>query len=70
VTVSVIDGTSRVADGQALAGRLTVNPIVGATVGGEVRRLVHERSGLGIRTGVRSVPEGTAEVDLSECVGI
>ena len=70
MAVSVVDGTSRVAGGQALAGRLTVSPIIGATVGGEMRRLVDESSGLGIGSGVRSGPEGAAQVDLSEGVGI
>jgi len=70
VTVGIVDGPVRVTDGQALASGLTVSPIVGATVLGEVGGLVDECSGLGIGTGVWGVPEGTAQVDLSICVGI
>ena len=70
MAVSVVDGTSRVAGGQALAGRLTISVIVSAAVGGEVGRLMDKRSGLGIGTGVGGVPESTAQVNPSECVGI
>ena len=70
MAVSVVDSLRWIADGQALAGRLTISMIAGTTVGGEVGGLVDERSGLGIGTSVRGVPEGTAQVDLSELVGI
>jgi len=70
VAVGVVDGLGRVADSQTLAARLTINVIVGATVGGEVGGLVDERSGLGIGTGVRGAPEGTAQVNLSVLVRI
>ena len=69
MTVSVVDGHSRVTDGQALAGSLAISVIVGATVDGEVRSLVDKRSGLGIGTGVGGIPEGTTEVYPSESVG-
>jgi len=70
VTVGIVDGPSRVSDGQVLATSLTVDPIMGATVSGEVRGLVDKRSGLGIGTGVGGVPEGTTQVDHSVCVGV
>jgi len=70
VTVGVVDGPSWVVDSQCLAGRLTISPVIGATVGGEMRGLVNERSCLGIGTCVGSGPEGTAQVDLSKLVGI
>ena len=70
MTVSAADGASRVANSQALAGRLTISPIVGTTVDGEVRGLVNKSSSLGISTKVWSVPEGTAQVYLSVLVGI
>ena len=70
MTVGVVDGTIWVADCQALAGRLTISPIVGTTVVGEVGGFVDERSGLGICTGVGGAPECTTQVDFSELVGI
>jgi len=70
MAVGVVDGPERVADSQVLAGSLTISPIIGATVDGEVGGLVNESSSLGVGTKVWSVPEGTAEVDLSELVGI
>ena len=66
VTVGVEDGLSRVAGGKALGVSLTVNVVLGATVGGEVRRLMDKRSGLGIGAGVGGFPKGTAKVDPSE----
>jgi len=70
VTVGIVDGPIRVTDGQALAGGLAVGVITGATIDGEVGGLVDKRSGLGVGTGVGGVPEGTAQVDLSELVGV
>jgi len=70
VAVGVEDGRIWVADGQGLAVVLTVSVVFGTTVDGEVRSLVDKRPGLGIGTGFRSVPEGTAEVDASEIIGI
>ena len=70
MAVGVKDGRVRVADGQALGFGLTVSIVACATVDGEVRRLVDERSGLGISTGFAGVPEGTAKVDRPELIGI
>jgi len=70
VAVGVVDGLGRVADSQTLAARLTINVIVGTTMSGKVGGFVDERSGLGIGTGVRGVPEGTAQVNLSELIRI
>ena len=60
MTVGVVDGPSWVAVSQALTVRLTISPIAGTTVDGEVGGLVDECSGLGVGTGVGGVPEGTA----------
>ena len=70
MTVGVVDGPIRVVIGQGLAGSLTVSPIIGTTVDGEVGGLVDKSSSLGVSANVGSVPEGTAQVDLSELVGI
>ena len=70
MTVCVVDGPIRGVDSQGLAGRLTIGPIIGTAVDGEVGGLVNESSGLGVGAEVRSVPEGTAQVDLAELVGI
>ena len=70
MAVGVVDGLSRVTDGQGLAVSLTVNVVIGTTVGGEMGSLVDNRPGPGIRTGVGSVPEAVAEVDGPECTGI
>ena len=68
--VGIVEGRIWVLDGQVLAVILTVNMIEGGTVDGEVGRLVDECSGPGIGTNIVYVPESTAEVDLSEIVGI
>ena len=70
MTVGVVDGPSRVADSQVLASGLTVSPIVGTTVGVEMGGLMDKSSGHRVSTLVRSVPVGTAQVDLSILVGI
>jgi len=70
VAVGVEDGPGRVGYGQVPTTRLAVSVVFGATVDGEMGRLVDKRSSLGIGTGVRGPPESTAEVDLSESVGI
>ena len=49
---------------------VAVSVVIGATVDGEMGRLVDKRSSLGIGTGGWGPPEGTAEVDRSELVGI
>ena len=69
MVVGVEDGLIRVADSQVLGTGLTIHVVVGATVDGEVGRLVDQRSGLGIGAGIGGTPEGTAEVDPSEFVG-
>ena len=68
--VGVEDGPTWVTDGQAAGVTVTVNVVVGATVGGELGRLVNQRSGPGIGTNVVSLPEGAAEIDNSEFSGI
>ena len=70
VTVGVVDGLGRVANSQTLTGGLTISPVIGTTVNNEVGGLMNKSSGLGVGTNVWSVPEGTAQVDLSELVGI
>lgn len=68
--VGVVDGSGWVVGGQGFGWVLTVDVIEGATVGVEVGRLVDKCSGPGVSPGVGHVPESTAEVDLSEVVGI
>ena len=68
--VGVVDGLRRVVCGQLFGVILTVNVVEGGTVVGEVGRLMDERSGPGVGTSVRDVPEGTAEADNSEFVGV
>ena len=70
MTVGVHDGLRWVGTGQAPAAGLTVSVVFGATVEGEVGRLVDERSGPGVGADVGGSPEGTTEVDLSEIIGI
>ena len=70
VTVGVVDGLGRVANSQTLTGGLTISPVIGTTVNSEVGGLMNKSSGLGVGTNVWSVPEGTAQVNLSELVGI
>lgn len=64
--IGIVDGISRVADGQRLGCRLTIDVVVGSAVGGEVGGFVDDGSGLGVGAGGGSVPEGTAEVDVSK----
>jgi len=70
VSVSIEHGLRRVVDSQLHGSSLTVSVVTGTTIGGEVRRLVDDRSGPGIGTGVGGIPESTAEVDRPELVGI
>ena len=70
MAVSVHDSVVRVADGEALGSTLAVDVILSSTVDGEVRRLVDESSSLGVGSGGRGVPVGTAEVDHSSAVEI
>ena len=66
VVVSVHDRLVRGVLREVLRARLAVDMVVGATVAGEVGRLVDEGTRLGVRAGQGGVPESTAEVDLSE----
>ena len=70
MTVGIEDGLPWIVGGQLLRGILTGSVILGATVLGEAGRLVDKRSGLRVGTVEGGVPEGTAEVDLSEFGGI
>ena len=70
VTVGVADRLGYVIDSQLLTFSLTILMVFGATVHLEVGSFMDKRSGLGISTGVRGIPEGTAEVDLSVPGGI
>ena len=63
MAVGVHDSVVRVADSEALAAALAVDVVLGTAVDGEVRRLVHKGSSLGISAGGWCTPEGTAEVD-------
>ena len=68
--IGVHDGLGWVSLSQILGSNWTVDVVLGAAVDGEVGGLVDERSGIGVVTGDRGGPEGTAEVDLPEYVGI
>ena len=70
VVIGVHDGPSWVTISQIHGTRPTVDVVLGATVDGEVGRLMDERSRLGVTTSAPGVPEGTTEVDLSKLVGI
>ena len=70
MAVGVEDSRSRVALSQGLAVILTVSVVFGTTIDSEVGSLVDKCPGLGIGTGGRGVPEGTAQVDGSEIIGI
>jgi len=70
VIVGAEDGPGWISVGQFLRDSLAVSVVPGATVDGKMGRLVDKRSSLGIGTDVRSPPEGTAEEDHSELVGI
>ena len=66
VTVGVAERRIYVIDSQLLTFSLTILVVFGAAVHLEVGRFMDKRSSLGISTGVGSIPESTAEVDLSE----
>ena len=70
MTVGIEDGLRWIADSQLHGSGLTVRVVTGTTVVGEVGRLVDDRSGPGISTGVGGIPESTAEVDCPELAGI
>ena len=70
VIVGIHDGLSRVGPSQILRRTWTVDVVLGAAVDGVVGGLVDERSSVGVVTGGRCVPEGTAEVDFPELVRI
>jgi len=70
VSVGVEDGLRWVVDSQLHGSGLTVSVVAGPTIVGEVGRLVDDRSGPRIGTGVGGIPESTAEVDRTELVGI
>ena len=66
MAVSVHDSLAGVALGQALGAGLAVDVVLSASVVGEVCALVDKSSTLGVGTGGGSIPEGTAEVDMTE----
>ena len=70
MVVGVEDGLGWVGYGQFHRIILAVNIVISVTVDGEMGRLVDKCSSLGIGTGDGSPPEGTAEIDRSELVGI
>ena len=70
MAVGVEDGSVWVVEGQVLASILTVSVVPSSTVLSEVGSFMDKRPCLGIGTGGRGVPEGTAEVDDSEIIGI
>lgn len=70
MVVGVEDGLGWVGPSQVLGRTLTINVVTGATIDGEVGRLVNERSRPRVGTSVGGIPEGSAEVDQSELVGI
>jgi len=70
VTVGVEADLTWVAESQALTVSLTVGIVLGTTVDDEVGSFVDERSTPRIGTGGGGVPEGIAEVDGSELIGI
>ena len=69
MVVGIEDGLRWIDYGQLLRIRLAVNVVIGATIDGEMGRLVDKCSSPGICTGVGSVPEGWADVDRSKYVG-
>ena len=71
MTVGVLGGQIWVANGKLLGVDLNVSVLVGGvTIDYEMGRLMDERSGSGIDTSVEDIPEGAAEVDNFEFVGI
>jgi len=70
VIIGIHDGLTWVGPSQILRRTWTVDVVLGATVGGEVGGLMDERSSIGVVTGGWGGPEGTAEVDLPELVGV
>lgn len=70
MTVGIGDGQIRIDPSQLLTSSLTVDVVFSATIIGEVGSLMDKRSTLGIGPGSSGAPEGTAEVDGSEFVGI
>jgi len=70
VTVSVVDGPIWVADSQVSGVTATVCIVIVGTVEGELGRLMNQRPGPGISTNVVGFPEGGAEIDNSEFLGI
>lgn len=63
VAIGVVDGLRRVPV-------VAITQIFGTAVVGKAGGFVDKGSGLGIGAGVWRVPEGTAQVDLSERVWI
>ena len=70
VTIGVEDGPTWVAVRQLHTSSLTVSVVLCPTIDGKVGRLVDKCSSLGIGADGGSLPEGAAEVDLPELVGI
>jgi len=63
VAIGIVDSLRRVTV-------VAASQITGAAVVGKAGGFVDEDSGLGIGAGVGRIPEGTAQIDLSERVGI
>ena len=70
VIVGVENCCSLIGEDQSLGISLTVSIVLRSANDGPVGRLMDERSGPGIGTDGAGRPEGTAEVDLSECRGV
>ena len=70
MTVSVGDSLIWIKLSQLLASGPTVGVVFGTTVVGEVGSLVDECSTLGVGTCGGRTPEGIAEVNDSELIGI
>ena len=70
VAVGVEDRLGRVASCQALAVIMSISVILGATIASEVGSLVDNRPRLRIGPGDRGFPEGAAEAEGPELVGI
>ena len=70
VIIGIHNGLTWVGPSQILRRTWTVDVVLGATVGGEVGGLMDERSSIGVITGGWGGPEGAAEVDLPELVGV
>lgn len=68
VIFGIHDGATRIVDSQSFCSTPTVNVVLGVTVDSEMGRLVDKFSSLGIGTGVRELPEATADIKFSKVV--